>query len=370
MQQLALTVTFCYQFSSQHYDKVELHSCIARAIEEVDRGIDGINVVYDPIEEGLSSEVIHENITKTIQKSNLVIFELSDLNPNVLFELGLAKGRDKPIIVLREEGVEKPLPTDVQSFIYLKYSKNNLQSLHFSLAQKIKKTISNVSPTDLIPSQFRDEILRTQLVPLRSKDDFSDHLARMIDQTQCNLYFIGTMGNITKNESWIVRYKEKLKDKVFCRITFLKTLREFHEIYGDMESLEDYCLWLIQTYHLVDHKVISLYTNENVGVWRMGLSLVISDENQTLISTGQFGDFNNKGIFINNKSIGTMFKEYAKMLAISSREVKLRQLAKCFDIEETATKPPLALTEHLEPFDFQKLKESCSNYLVKHESEL
>lgn len=63
------------------------------------------------------------------------------------------------------------------------------------------------------------------------------------------------------------------------------------------------------------------------------MSLITSDENQTLILTGTFGEFNSKGVWINDSKGSLIFKEYSKILAVSfSKRIHYLDMIKYFDL--------------------------------------
>ncbi|MBI1345135.1 hypothetical protein GC163_02485 [bacterium] len=50
------------------------------------------------------SDVIHHTIVKELDEADLVIADLTDHNPNVLFELGIRIALDKPVLLIRAMG--------------------------------------------------------------------------------------------------------------------------------------------------------------------------------------------------------------------------------------------------------------------------
>ncbi len=50
------------------------------------------------------SDVIHHTIVKELDEADLVIADLTDHNPNVLFELGIRIALDKPVLLIRAKG--------------------------------------------------------------------------------------------------------------------------------------------------------------------------------------------------------------------------------------------------------------------------
>lgn len=59
-------------------------------------------------------------LSETIQSCRIALMEISEFNPNVYFELGLAYGYGTPVILLRRAGAP-PVPTDLAGILYLEY---------------------------------------------------------------------------------------------------------------------------------------------------------------------------------------------------------------------------------------------------------
>lgn len=66
--------------------------------------------------------VVVDDIWRDINQSQLIIAEISDDNPNVWYELGLAHAMNKPVILLRRDSDSRPLPFDVRGLRTLFYS--------------------------------------------------------------------------------------------------------------------------------------------------------------------------------------------------------------------------------------------------------
>ncbi|MCK4393431.1 hypothetical protein KAX17_11050 [Candidatus Bipolaricaulota bacterium] len=86
----------------------EPHSLV-EAIEDAAREISGGNVVeLKPwVSFSQSGRIIMRNICEAIDKSQLFVCDLTDLNRNVLFELGYAVAQNKRIWVLLNEGIAR-----------------------------------------------------------------------------------------------------------------------------------------------------------------------------------------------------------------------------------------------------------------------
>ena len=158
-QPLAISITLCHQFDSKYYDTGKLKSCIVRAAEESEEMLDNVNMVFEDIEDAIYDTQVHSNVIKSIRNSHIVIFEISDVNPNVVYELGIASGLEKPIIILREKSSKEELSTDINQFIYIEYDKNELHRLSGILAHKIAKIYGHYNEIDFISDTLQEKII-------------------------------------------------------------------------------------------------------------------------------------------------------------------------------------------------------------------
>ncbi len=67
--------------------------------------------------------LLWQEIKQKIELSDITVFDISENDPNVLLEAGIAIGNDKHVIFIKsEESIEKyHIPTDLRSFVYLTY---------------------------------------------------------------------------------------------------------------------------------------------------------------------------------------------------------------------------------------------------------
>jgi hypothetical protein len=84
---------------------------------------------------------IVDRIEEGIARSRFVIADVSQWNPNVVYEIGLAVGISKPILLLcdRKAFDEKEIPFDFRSYELIKYSPMQAKDLKNRLVKKIKQ---------------------------------------------------------------------------------------------------------------------------------------------------------------------------------------------------------------------------------------
>lgn len=337
MKKINLKITLCYQHKSEFYSKLDLLECVSQAVNIVNSEIETFNLVFEEIEEGNQSINIHENVHKVIEESHLVIFEISDLNKNVLYELGLAKGLRKKFILIREEGIEENLPFDISPFQFMTYSSKDLISFKNHLAGKIKRILQNLSPENILSQGDINNLLAKYIVPIKSNSQANKVFNQFVTKTELNFYYLGTIGFLTNTNTidWIEKLTEKRPKPNIYRIVYLKSLKEVYEIYENSEVLEYYCFWLAKYYIHVKLKNINLFNCPDVGIWKAGMSVITSDENEVLILTGNFEEFNTKGVWIKHEEIGAIFKEYSKVLAVAySNKMNYLDMIKLFNLSD------------------------------------
>lgn len=83
---------------------------------------------------------ITEDMVAGIRKSTLCLADVTDANPNVMWEVGFATALGKPVVVISQGGGK--LPFDIQDIRTLKYSRASLsKTLRDPLADVLKATL-------------------------------------------------------------------------------------------------------------------------------------------------------------------------------------------------------------------------------------
>lgn len=85
------------------------------------------------------TNLIHLDILKKLIEAPIAICDLSNRNPNVLFELGIRQAFDKPVVLIQEEGTPKIF--DITPLRYLEYSNEMKYHDVLSIQQKLKDAI-------------------------------------------------------------------------------------------------------------------------------------------------------------------------------------------------------------------------------------
>lgn len=137
------TVFLGYQFKSNYCRQVDLLSCIQLAVNIANQDLnkDGLKLSFKRVG---SNEGLHISceICEQISDASICIFEISDKNPNVLFELGLAAGKE--IILLKH--INSPdVPSDLSGIKYVNYhDEDSLEGLEILLAKRMYDSIKQI----------------------------------------------------------------------------------------------------------------------------------------------------------------------------------------------------------------------------------
>ena len=149
-----------YQFVSDYYDRAELDAAINWACETAESDLSGsysISIEYYPIDISCGNILLNE-LSKSLHESSICIFEVSEINDNVFFELGIAHALKKPVILLVSSTINRSnaLPSDLHGIVYLKYK--NIGQLRSRLSKEILGKAKNILENGISITNFLDHI--------------------------------------------------------------------------------------------------------------------------------------------------------------------------------------------------------------------
>ena len=109
-----------------------VRDAVRRAVEE-----NGFGVIQssDAIHDGA---VLTRRILDSIRKADLIIADVSERNPNVLYEAGFAEALRKPIILLVSEKSAARLPSDLVGLRFIFYHPTDLVGLADAVRSETK----------------------------------------------------------------------------------------------------------------------------------------------------------------------------------------------------------------------------------------
>jgi hypothetical protein len=113
-----------YQIDSDYHNLVDLKNAVATVKSIVEGQIDvNLEIQYG---EFVPGKFLFNEVLNAIKECEIAIFDISENNPNVLIEVGLAYGNNKHVVLLKNElSNEKfKVPSDISAFIYVPYKDN------------------------------------------------------------------------------------------------------------------------------------------------------------------------------------------------------------------------------------------------------
>ncbi len=123
-----LYVVAGYQFKSEFYDAEKLtanvRNMFERAAEEYNRQPGPYQIIVDfhPLTAGYGEHLFNE-IARDIISADIAVFETSNLNPNVMVELGVALTWGVRVLPIKKEGQPIP-PSDISGQTWADYQDN------------------------------------------------------------------------------------------------------------------------------------------------------------------------------------------------------------------------------------------------------
>jgi hypothetical protein len=123
-----LRVVFGYQFKSEYYDTEQLKRNVKDMFQNI---VDGYNkmrrvfhvdLVFKNLSAGYGEHLFNE-IARDLISADIAVFETSDLNPNVMLEMGVALTWGVRVLPIKREGCPKP-PSDISGQTWADYLDN------------------------------------------------------------------------------------------------------------------------------------------------------------------------------------------------------------------------------------------------------
>jgi uncharacterized protein YdcH (DUF465 family) len=141
---------------------------------------------YLPISPSVTgSDVVHAKIISNLSSSDLVLCDMSALNPNVFFELGIRTAVNKPVCLVKDD-VTSHVPFDASIVSYHTYVSKlmawNIDEQRTLLKHHIENTINKESTTNAMWSYFSLTHTAHLSTEKKVEDARFEHLARQIEQ--------------------------------------------------------------------------------------------------------------------------------------------------------------------------------------------
>ncbi len=228
-------------FISREYG---LSSDIINSVQEV---LLKLNIAsIDLYSEGIQ-ENIRINFSNNINDADFIIGILERYSPNVLFELGIAVGINKPVFLLLDEDVS--MPFDFRGMTYIKINKNLKSNLLLPLQCFVKnmgyKDDSNVDTLDNIRIDIAEENKLEQLDKIRkegNREDYERFVKDLFDEI--SQQYVAIKYNMARHDAgydfvvWADELEKKIANPLYFELKFgsIRSLR-LDEVYHKAETL-------------------------------------------------------------------------------------------------------------------------------------
>ena len=122
-----LHVVFGHQFESPHYNseqlKKQVESWFNRALDWYVKNVPSAHkatLEFRSLGAGYGEHLFNQ-IARDIAAADIAVFDTSDLNPNVMIELGMAIMAGVRVLTIREQGCPWP-PSDIQGLTWFEHA--------------------------------------------------------------------------------------------------------------------------------------------------------------------------------------------------------------------------------------------------------
>ena len=138
---LIMPISDIGEYTEQHW--LDVKEMIINSLRESTKYKFNIGIVSDQ----KGSSIIHNSIVQGLYDSEIIICDISALNSNVMFELGMRLAFDRPVIIIKDNLTVAPF--DINSIKYEQYSSD----LHFKKVNDFSLKLLNVVEETLLQSE-------------------------------------------------------------------------------------------------------------------------------------------------------------------------------------------------------------------------
>lgn len=141
-----ITVSPKYIFMAMQYKSEELvrdyNGALQRAVKTLNNMGANVELIAHPIMTGEGKSInITADIYEKIENCSVFLADTTEANPNVMYELGIAYNKKKPIIMVREKNKKIKVPSDIISEYY--YSFGSMSELEDLFVKHIRKIMES-----------------------------------------------------------------------------------------------------------------------------------------------------------------------------------------------------------------------------------
>lgn len=141
-----ITVSPKYIFMAMQYKSEKIvrdyNRALQRAVTTLNNMGANVEIIAHPIMTGEGKSInITADIYEKIENCSVFLADTTEANPNVMYELGIAYNKKKPIIMVREKNKKIKVPSDIISEYY--YSFGSMSELEDLFVKHIRKIMES-----------------------------------------------------------------------------------------------------------------------------------------------------------------------------------------------------------------------------------
>lgn len=120
----------------------DYNGALQRAVTTLNNMGANVELIAHPIMTGEGKSInITADIYEKIENCSVFLADTTEANPNVMYELGIAYNKKKPIIMVREKSKKIKVPSDIISEYY--YSFGSMSELEDLFVKHIRKIMES-----------------------------------------------------------------------------------------------------------------------------------------------------------------------------------------------------------------------------------
>ena len=199
---------------------------IGDEMDPIRRHINGIiDAAIHPIIQGdfnlkvahreFSSTSIPKQVIQLIYQSDLVIANLTGLNPNVMYELAVRHCIGSPVIIIAEEGTKLPFDIHTERTIFYVNDAQGVLDLQERLAECLKAIQFNEKPKSPVYDALRAASIENEIIKdinIRGEENAAEYLIKKLDDLE---RAVAKLGDTTTKKDSEFSYRALTEDVLY-----------------------------------------------------------------------------------------------------------------------------------------------------------
>lgn len=183
---------------------IDFDAVYEQVIKRAMSGIEQYEIEVKRCDEIKYSGWIHEKMIEQIANADIAIVELTTLNPNVFYELGVRHALNESVTVLiQQEGLEERIPFNLGGMSIIKYDPARLDRAREEIQQTVTESLARREHVDSLVFKTLPSLRVTVRQP-RKKDERELHHFPLPDLPgRCLGVVTGDIANVEDIDIWV-----------------------------------------------------------------------------------------------------------------------------------------------------------------------